>query len=303
MGTAEISVVIPAYNAARFLGEALDSALTQTRNPAEIIVVVDGSEDASAEIARSFGPIVRVLHQARSGVSRARNAGIAAAAGEFIAFLDADDRWEPTRLEKQLAAMRAQPDASWGFCWYYEFSDESRSLPSIPAALERGTFDPELLTPDVTVLPSAAMVRASVPVRYPEWTKNNEDTVYFNELLRHGPFVFVAEPLVAYRRHAASAQKQPGAVERACETMLQWVEQQPADRQARMRAKVVAALARQAEAAKWRRDWDSHGVLRAFCITHWPQGSPMPRVLTETLWPRLAYSAKDCVDRIRGVSA
>lgn len=97
-----VSVVIPAYNAARWIAETIASALDQTYPPREVIVVDDGSTDDTACRAERFPPPVRVLRKANGGPAAARNLGIAAASGTWIALLDADDRWLPRKLERQL---------------------------------------------------------------------------------------------------------------------------------------------------------------------------------------------------------
>ncbi|MGB8354524.1 MAG: glycosyltransferase family A protein [Chthoniobacteraceae bacterium] len=109
-----VSVIIPAFNAARYLGEALASVRAQTLQPAEIIVVDNASTDATSEIARESG--VRCEHEPVRGSGSARNRGVAAAGGDFIAFLDADDLWEPQKLEWQMALLEAHPeiDAAFG---------------------------------------------------------------------------------------------------------------------------------------------------------------------------------------------
>src|SRR5574341_762611 len=103
------SVIIPAYNAERFIGETLASVLAQTARPAEIIVVDDGSTDQTAEIARSMG--ATLVQHGRHGVSLSRNFGILAAASEWVAFLDADDLWETEKLAMQWRALQACPSA------------------------------------------------------------------------------------------------------------------------------------------------------------------------------------------------
>ena len=97
-----VSVVIPAYNAAHFIRRALDSVLGQTVSVHEIIVVDDGSKDSTCDVVRSYGSRVKLLVQENGGPSAARNKGISSSTGEFIAFLDADDWWSPTKIEKQL---------------------------------------------------------------------------------------------------------------------------------------------------------------------------------------------------------
>jgi len=109
-----VSVVIPAYNAAWCIARALDSVLAQTYARREIIVVNDGStDDTTAHLAR-YGEAIRVLCKDNGGLSSARNAGIGAADGEFVALLDADDWWLPAKLERQVALLRERPDV--GFC-------------------------------------------------------------------------------------------------------------------------------------------------------------------------------------------
>lgn len=111
----KVSVVIPAYNAEQFLGEAIESALGQTSPPAEVIVVDDGSTDCTAEVSGRFAQ-VRILSGPHAGVSVARNRGVAAAEGEAIAFLDADDTWDPRKLEMQVSALEGNPGAGIAWC-------------------------------------------------------------------------------------------------------------------------------------------------------------------------------------------
>jgi glycosyltransferase involved in cell wall biosynthesis len=97
-----VSVVIPCYNYGRFLAQAINSALAQLYPPVEVIVVDDGSNDNTADVARSFGERVRYIHQENRGLSGARNTGIRAAVGEWIAVLDADDIWQKDKLLLQM---------------------------------------------------------------------------------------------------------------------------------------------------------------------------------------------------------
>lgn len=100
----QVSVIIPAYNAARTLAETLDSVFAQSHPAAEVFVVNDGSSDATADVARGFAG-VRLLGQANAGPGPALNAGIAAARGDVLAFLDADDLWTPGAMAAQLALL------------------------------------------------------------------------------------------------------------------------------------------------------------------------------------------------------
>jgi len=105
----KISVVIPAYNCASFIGEAIESVLKQTISVHEIIVIDDGSEDDTGAIVRKKYSQVRILNQKNSGPSTARNRGIAEASGDWIAFLDADDIWLPNKIEEQILALKRHP--------------------------------------------------------------------------------------------------------------------------------------------------------------------------------------------------
>lgn len=109
--TSLVSVVIPAFNAEKFIEHAIESVLSQTYPNLELIVVDDGSTDSTPDIAASFvDPRVRTVSQPNRGVATARNLGMAQSSGQLIAFLDADDRWDPEKLEKQVGAIASQPD-------------------------------------------------------------------------------------------------------------------------------------------------------------------------------------------------
>jgi glycosyltransferase involved in cell wall biosynthesis len=102
--TVPVSTIIPAYNAERYLGEAIDSVLAQTAVPRQLIVVDDGSSDATAAVAAGFDAVT-LLTGLHAGVGAALNRGVAAVSEQYVAFLDADDLWLPEKLEKQLAAI------------------------------------------------------------------------------------------------------------------------------------------------------------------------------------------------------
>ncbi len=106
--TAQISVIIPAYNAGRYLAAAVASALAQTLPPAEIIVVNNGSDDDTAAVARRLP--VRYQHKPHDVVATARNLGVELAQGDWLAFLDADDLWLPDKLAAQALLFETQPD-------------------------------------------------------------------------------------------------------------------------------------------------------------------------------------------------
>lgn len=128
-GALPVSVVIPAYNAERFVGDALASVRAQTAPPAEIIVVDDGSTDGTAAVARAAG--ATVITQPNGGVAVARNTGIRAASAEWVALLDADDLWQPEKLEAQWAAVQACPDVGFVFTDFTQFNAAGIEVPSV----------------------------------------------------------------------------------------------------------------------------------------------------------------------------
>ena len=115
----KISVIIPAYNAARFLPRCLKSVFAQTLQPDEVIVVDDGSTDNTATLAAALG--ARVISQRNGGISAARNTGYQNATGAWIALLDADDLWSPAKLERQVARIR--PDTILVYTGFRLFDD------------------------------------------------------------------------------------------------------------------------------------------------------------------------------------
>lgn len=132
-GAPLVSCIVPVYNGARFIAEAIASILAQDWRPIEVIVVDDGSTDTTPEILAGFGAPVRVIRQDNAGPVVARNRGIAAATGEFLSFLDADDTWVPGKLGRQVGFLLAEP--ALGFCvgqvqnfWEDEVADEGERL-------------------------------------------------------------------------------------------------------------------------------------------------------------------------------
>jgi glycosyltransferase involved in cell wall biosynthesis len=124
--TPMISVIIPVYNAAAFICNALDSVRSQTFRDYEIIVVDDGSTDNTVSIVNNF-PNIRLFHQANQGCGAARNRGVDEAQGEYLAFLDADDIWHPQKLEIQMQVVREIGDFSILATGFTKFNDYQRT--------------------------------------------------------------------------------------------------------------------------------------------------------------------------------
>lgn len=116
-----VSVVIPCFNAAPYVGEAIESVLSQVRRDDEVIVIDDGSTDDSAQVVAGFGKRIRYQRQDNQGISAARNSGLALATGAFIGFLDADDLWSERSLSVRLRCLTANPDIHCAFGWVVPF--------------------------------------------------------------------------------------------------------------------------------------------------------------------------------------
>jgi glycosyltransferase involved in cell wall biosynthesis len=128
-----IAAVIPVHNGAALIRRSIDSVCAQSHPVDELIVVDDGSSDGTAEVLRTYGERIRCIHQSNKGVAAARNAGINSATSTWIAFLDHDDEWLPQKLDEQLCALRANPDA--GLCysayWLHNLNG-ARTLAHLP---------------------------------------------------------------------------------------------------------------------------------------------------------------------------
>jgi glycosyltransferase involved in cell wall biosynthesis len=124
-----VSAIIPVYNGERYLAQAIESVLAQTYRLIELIVVDDGSVDSSADIAKSYQE-VQSIHQTNQGHGAAKNAGIQAAQGEFLAFLDVDDLWEPNKLDLQVGHLIKHPHIGYTICKARTFLEHGTDLPS-----------------------------------------------------------------------------------------------------------------------------------------------------------------------------
>lgn len=216
---APVTVVIPAYNAAEYLAEAIESVHRQTLPVAEVVVVDDGSTDDTAAIAEGLG--ARVIRQPNRGLPAARNAGIRAAGQPWIALLDSDDLWEAEKMERQWSALQLCPEAQVACCDHLQFRDGEvirpsfLSLPEIDY-LRRERSRPRedvgyfpridesfwgvgnFLTPSTMVLRRDLLIAVGL---FDESLRYNEDCECFLRVLSRSPLVVVERPLMRYRVH------------------------------------------------------------------------------------------------------
>lgn len=212
-----ISVVIPAYNASRFLAQTLRNVLAQTQPPEEVLVIDDGSTDDTAAIAESFGPPVRVFRRPNSRQAASRNFGVQQATSEWIAFIDADDLWTPDKLQRQTEVLAAHPEADVCYTDHIKFRQECEEDPMempvdgpglkyYPAAqVRRGLLE------SVTFLPSSVLIRRSTFLRFGGFGTTFrivEDWDLWLRLLHAGvQFVSCDAPLLLYRMHSNNVTK------------------------------------------------------------------------------------------------
>jgi glycosyltransferase involved in cell wall biosynthesis len=206
-----VSVIIPAYNQAQFLDGAIKSALSQTYQDFEIIVVDDGSTDLTPQVARQFGNNIRYIRQDNQGLGGARNTGIRAAEGEFIGLLDADDEWMPPFLDKEMDKMKCTSNAAAVYCYAQGIDSEGRVLPQIfggPAVSSEKVYHTILRAN--FLIPSTILIKRSVVISVGLFEQNNklihgcEDWDLWLRILRNNPeFIFIGIPecLVSYRLH------------------------------------------------------------------------------------------------------
>ncbi|WP_324780172.1 glycosyltransferase family 2 protein [Thiobacillus sedimenti] len=200
-----ISVVIPCYNGAAFLHEAIDSALSQIGVDHEVIVVNDGSTDDSRAIMARYGPRIRVVDQANAGLPAARNAGIRAAQGALFAFLDADDWWAPDFLAKLSAALDAHPQAAIAYCgWKNAGLPGGRGEPFIPPDYEAMPDKTAKLLCSPRWPVHAAMIRREhlfdAGLFDPALKRCEDFALWLRSAIPH-PLVRVPEVLAYYRHH------------------------------------------------------------------------------------------------------
>jgi glycosyltransferase involved in cell wall biosynthesis len=209
-----ISAVVGAYNAEEHIGETIQSILAQTRPADEIIIVDDGSTDGTLRVLGRFGDQVRVIRRPNGGCPAAFNTAFSAATSDYVAMCGADDLWEPTKLERQAAALDAHPEIDLAFAGSWSFGFVEAPWPDPPG---QGILDNaallELLFRENILCASSALIRRSLYERLGPFVEDVDgerfacdDYEYWLRSLGDGA-VFYYEPgtHVRYRRHAGNA--------------------------------------------------------------------------------------------------
>jgi glycosyltransferase involved in cell wall biosynthesis len=214
-----VSVVIPTHNHARFLAKAIDSALSQTHAPSEVIVIDDGSTDNTPEALSGYGNRIRTVRQPNRGVAAARNAGVALASGEFLAFLDADDVWLPTKLERQVARFREEPDLGLVHCGVEEIDEDGALLRRVQDGLDGWVADAMLMFKRSVILGggSGAMIPLALFKEaggFDEVLSTSADWDLYYRVARRHRVGFVTDVLLGYRIHGSNMHTNISVMER-----------------------------------------------------------------------------------------
>lgn len=208
MSAPRLSIIIPAYNAEAYLRETVDSALAQTHPDVEVIVVDDGSTDGTRAILDSYGDRIVAVTQPNGGPAAARNHALRLATGEYVGLLDADDLWAPTRAERCLALLEADPSLTGVLTDSWRFSDDPAAATECIYRDRRGGVFPardEQLAASArgNFLTASVFVRREVVVALggfdPAIFGAEDYDLWCRILLAGGAFALVEEPLSWYR--------------------------------------------------------------------------------------------------------
>lgn len=211
----KVSVVIPAYNAMTFLPETLKSVSKQTLQDYEIIVVNDGStDDIDVWMTQITDSRVKLISQANQGASVARNTGIEKSQGHYIAFLDADDLWEPTKLEKQVQILDQNPQVGLAYTWVALIDSQDKFTGKVWEYDLEGDVWETLIEHNIIETSSTAMVRRSCldivglfDTTISKGGAGSEDWEMWLRIAGQYSFKGVPEPLTYYRTHASNGSK------------------------------------------------------------------------------------------------
>ncbi len=237
VATPLVSVIVPAYNAEKFIEKTLSSVLAQTYKNIEVLVVDDGSQDRTAEIIQSFAQIdrrVTLLQQQNAGVAAARNLAIQASRGEYIAPIDADDLWYPQNLEKQVSCMlQAEPSVGLVYSWSVDIDEDELATGGFHASTIQGNVYTTLICHNFLGNASASLIRRDCLQAVGQYNCNLkeqnaqgcEDWELYLHIAERYQYQVVPEFLVGYRKLRCSMSRDYTRMAKSHDLMLQSVRQ------------------------------------------------------------------------------
>ena len=226
-----VSVVIPSYNQSRYLAEAIESVLAQSHPRVEVVVADDGSTDDSCDIAARYP--VRLIRHPNMGVSATRNAGFAASAGDFLVFLDGDDRLMPGALDIGARELAAAPDAAFAAGRYRHIDLAGRPGKVYAWGSDTGSVHDQLLRWNIIGMLATVMFRrdALPPEPFEPTLRSAEDWDLYLRIVRDRPVRLHDAVVAEYRRYPASKSGNParmlGATMAVLDRQREWVRGHP----------------------------------------------------------------------------
>ncbi|PSO91469.1 MAG: glycosyl transferase family A [Cyanobacteria bacterium QS_3_48_167] len=222
----KVSVIIPAYKAITYLPETMEDVLSQTFDNFEVIVVNDGSTDETEQwVSQIADSRVKLISQENRGLAGARNTGINHARGKFIAFLDADDLWDPTKLEKQVRILEENSEVGLVYTWVAYIDEQGKSTGRVFKNQAEGDVWKELIEHNIVECGSVAMVRRYCFETCGVFDRNLgsfvEDWDMWLRIASRYAFKVIKEPLVYYRQLPMSASRNWEAMERSFRLVIE----------------------------------------------------------------------------------
>jgi glycosyltransferase involved in cell wall biosynthesis len=200
----KVSIIVPTYNRAEYIGKAIDSVFSQTYKHLEIIVIDDGSTDGTGQVLKKYGDgdKVRYLYLDHVGVSEARNRGLQESSGEYIAFLDSDDVWLPVKIEKQLEVFRVNPEVGLVCSRAEVINENGEFVGEHKPELYAGSSLKDLITHNFIVFSSVIIKKSILSKLGYFFDKKLDGAVDYDFALRFAQITeiyFLDEVLVRYR--------------------------------------------------------------------------------------------------------
>lgn len=222
----KVSVIIPAYNAMAYLPETIANVLKQTYTDFEVVVINDGSTDKIEEwITQISDRRIKLISQANLGLAGARNTGVWEAQGEYLAFLDADDLWESTKLAKQVQVLDSSPQVGLVYTWVAYIDEQGNSTGRVINNQQEGKVWQELTRGNIVECGSVAMVRRQCFDKCGLFDCNLgsfvEDWDMWLRIANHYQFKVVTEPLVYYRQVTNSASRNWEAMAKSYQLVIE----------------------------------------------------------------------------------